>query len=302
MKLYYYKDPQGNFGDDMNPWLWDRLLPDLLDDNNEEHLFVAIGTVLSHRLPQARRYTVFGSGVGYGDKPNTGIGEWDIRFVRGPLSAEALQLGEGSHITDPAILVSEFMPEVPKQHKFGFVPHHDSVRNFNWEPLCIKAGIHYISPQQSPETAMREIASCEVIIAEAMHGAIIADSFRIPWIPVRCYPHILDFKWRDWCLSMGLDYRPTEIPSVYKMQDGDNFSKKLKTKIKRYLKRLNIWSTNWTEPPPMQSRPEQIMEAEQSLLAVTKKEAVLSDQDIFDARLKSINKALDALKSEYAKP
>ena len=33
MKLYYYKAPLGNFGDDLNPWLWPRLLPDIFDDD-----------------------------------------------------------------------------------------------------------------------------------------------------------------------------------------------------------------------------------------------------------------------------
>ncbi len=27
MKLYYYKDVIGNFGDDLNSWLWDALIP-----------------------------------------------------------------------------------------------------------------------------------------------------------------------------------------------------------------------------------------------------------------------------------
>ena len=58
VKLYYYKATAGNFGDDLNSWLWDRLLPNAFDgicyhrhssherNNNENTLFVGIGTLL----------------------------------------------------------------------------------------------------------------------------------------------------------------------------------------------------------------------------------------------------------------
>ena len=45
MKLVYYQDPKGNFGDDLNPWLWERLLPGRLDDDPSE-LLVGMGTIL----------------------------------------------------------------------------------------------------------------------------------------------------------------------------------------------------------------------------------------------------------------
>ena len=40
-----------------------------------------------------------------------------------------------------------------------------------------------------------------------MHGAIVADTLRVPWIPVRTNPKILPFKWLDWCQSVKLPYR-----------------------------------------------------------------------------------------------
>jgi succinoglycan biosynthesis protein ExoV len=33
MKLFYFKDPAGNFGDDLNLWLWPKVLPGILDED-----------------------------------------------------------------------------------------------------------------------------------------------------------------------------------------------------------------------------------------------------------------------------
>ena len=45
-----------------------------------------------------------------------------------------------------------------------------------------------------------------------MHGAIVADTLRIPWVPVVCSPAIPPFKWIDWTRSLDLDYRPRGLP------------------------------------------------------------------------------------------
>src|ERR1019366_6854573 len=54
-------------------------------------------------------------------------------------------------------------------------------------------------------------ASAKLVVAEAMHGAIVADTLRIPWIAVECSPEILPFKWVDWCQSMDLPYKPFQL-------------------------------------------------------------------------------------------
>ncbi|HRG56916.1 MAG TPA: hypothetical protein PLG56_12795, partial [Lacunisphaera sp.] len=64
MKLYYYRDPIGNFGDDLNPWIWTSLLPEILDGDDKE-LFLGIGTVINSAVPAAPRKLVFGAGLGY---------------------------------------------------------------------------------------------------------------------------------------------------------------------------------------------------------------------------------------------
>jgi succinoglycan biosynthesis protein ExoV len=113
MKLYYYKDVVGNFGDDLNSWLWDTLLPDFFDQDDSVRMS-GIGTIINTAMPKTNKWIVFSSGVGYGNPPaNFGDDSWDILSVRGPLSAKVLGLPQDKYITDGAALLNtleEFKP------------------------------------------------------------------------------------------------------------------------------------------------------------------------------------------------
>jgi succinoglycan biosynthesis protein ExoV len=67
MKLVHFRGPNGerNLGDELGPWLWERLLDARFDDD-PDGLFLGIGTILNDRVPSASRIVIFGSGVGYG--------------------------------------------------------------------------------------------------------------------------------------------------------------------------------------------------------------------------------------------
>ena len=43
MKLHYFRSPHGNFGDDLNAWLWPELMPDVWDDGRDGITFVGAG-------------------------------------------------------------------------------------------------------------------------------------------------------------------------------------------------------------------------------------------------------------------
>ena len=53
------------------------------------------------------------------------------------------------------------------------------------------------------------------MLTEALHGAIVADALRVPWIPIRLYDRYSEFKWRDWTESMHLPLNVHEVPPVY---------------------------------------------------------------------------------------
>jgi succinoglycan biosynthesis protein ExoV len=250
MKLYYYKAPGGNFGDDLNPWLWNRLIPDLLDED-ESSLFVGIGTLLNHRVPPAPRKQVFGSGAGYGEtlKPDS---RWKFYCVRGPLTAEVLGLDKKLAITDAAALISQEVIHAPERSIVSFMPHHDSMFRADWRAISEAAGLHYIDPTAPVDEVLQDINRSRLVVAEAMHGAIVADALRVPWIPVKCYSHVLDFKWQDWCSSLDMNYKPFVLPEIWDAERNLGVKAKLVNQIKRGSMKLRMGG-DWTPPPPPKS-------------------------------------------------
>ena len=220
VKLLYYNGKEkeieaSNFGDELNPWLWPRLLPNAFDQDASS-LFVGIGTLLNEHLPQQPKKIIFGSGVGYGKTPQVDS-TWKIYFVRGQLSAKALEIQPEMGLTDPAILVRQFFkPTGQKKYRQAYIPHFtESLYNGSaWKALCQSLNLHYIDPTQPVEQVLSEIACSEILFAEAMHGAIVADALRVPWVAVKTKRDILDFKWSDWLSSVQLSYQPATIKRV----------------------------------------------------------------------------------------
>lgn len=218
--LYYYKDPRGNFGDDLNPWIFPRLIGRELkhaDFSSSEPMLIGIGTLLGHEFPEAVRKIVFSTGAGYGKKRPTAGPNWDIRCVRGPLTAKLLGLDPKLAITDGAILLASLKDHLPAprtglKSKVGVFLHHKSAMERNWRSICERAGLHYLDPHQSVEHTLAEMQALDCIVCEAMHGAIVADTLRIPWIPIKIYNHINEFKWNDWTRSLNMDFLPVPSP------------------------------------------------------------------------------------------
>ena len=212
MKIYYFKDPVGNFGDDLNSWLWDTLIPGYFDSDDTVRLS-GIGTIIITSMPMARKWFVFSSGVGYGYPPvNFGDDNWNILCVRGPLSAKILGLDKNKAITDGAALLNtldEFKP-LPENERKGiiFIPHHHALLSGQWELACKLSNIEFVNPQWDSKIVIQKIRHAKMVIADAMHAAIIADAMRVPWVPVITSPQINTFKWLDWTQTINLSYEP----------------------------------------------------------------------------------------------
>lgn len=226
MKLYYFKKKEGNFGDDLNGWLWQELVPNAFDED-ERSVFFGIGTIINDRIyeraPKADKIVVFGSGVGYGRTPLRNLPDigdkWKVYCVRGPLSARALGLKDDMVVSDAAVLIRRlFKCTEEKKYSFSYIPHvNQAIKHGGlWKRVCDQLGYGYIDPRWSRDEVLRSLCQAEVIIAEAMHGAIVADALRIPWIAARTTDTIFEFKWQDWCRSVDLNYQPQTITGLPK--------------------------------------------------------------------------------------
>jgi succinoglycan biosynthesis protein ExoV len=217
MKLHYFRSPHGNFGDDLNAWLWPELLPGMWDEGADGITFVGVGTILNRLVPQTRLKIVLGSGVGYSPLPdNLHDGSWSVLGIRGPLSARAAGLPARAVITDGAILLGTMdglvKPDDARTGGVVFVPHVSSTETGAWEEVCAELGITYIDPRWNFHEVFELIGNARLVLTEAMHGAIVADTLRVPFVPLVSSREISSFKWMDWTLSMGLPYRPIRLP------------------------------------------------------------------------------------------
>lgn len=220
MQLHFYRDPTGNFGDDLNPWLWPRLLPKPIDDCfDDSTLLVGIGSILNQGIPkEPARKIVFSSGLGYGPPPSI-TKQWHFYCVRGPLTAVQLGLPAAKAICDGAILVREYVqPAERVPNGAAYMPHHKTARFDDWRGICDALSLRYVDPGAPVEETLEIIRGSSVLITEAMHGAIVADALRVPWIPVRTRPWIQEFKWKDWSSSVGIEHEFEWLPSLCNAQ------------------------------------------------------------------------------------
>jgi hypothetical protein len=232
MRYLYYKSDRGNFGDDLNPWLWSKFFGENnVDDNN---VLLGIGSILHNdielikSLKSNQRKIVFGAGVRPSYTHFKTDKTWDIRFLRGPLSAGTFG-NKYKYIADAAYamrLTENFneLKNQDKKHEIGLMPYFKSMQYFDWEGICKLLGFKFISPysENGVEQTVKEIASCKVLITEAMHGAIVADILRVPWsryvlsTPFTEGPMVSEFKWADWLHSINLGNIDVTFINFYK--------------------------------------------------------------------------------------
>ena len=124
-----------------------------------------------------------------------------------------------SAVTDAAALLrrQRVLPKREIRYRFSYMPHAEFSygAGSSWEKICHDLGFGYISATWSFERILEALAETEVLITEAMHGAIIADTMRVPWIAAQSSQVINAFKWEDWTRSVHLEYQPHMLTSLW---------------------------------------------------------------------------------------
>jgi succinoglycan biosynthesis protein ExoV len=234
LRLYVWRGASRNFGDELNDLLWPRLLPGLVDCRPVEvgavddgrgdeagageagtGLFLGIGSVLDARHAAGRRKIVAGAGFGGYQRPASLDGSWEIYWVRGPRTACQLGLPAGFGLGDPASLLPLAYP-VARQDSgaIGFMPHFESLARGAWPAAAAAAGVTLIDPRGPPCLILRQIAGCRVLLSEALHGVIVADALRVPWVALTPVAPIHRAKWQDWAESVDLTVRFQALPAA----------------------------------------------------------------------------------------
>lgn len=280
MNLIYFKADIGNFGDDLNLFLWEKLLGDF--NNFDDKLdFIGIGSILDNRILENKDHkkVVFGSGIRDIDFRTSPEDNLEIQFVRGPISSRLNN--DAKYITDSAycLRLLDLNVEKTKKYKISFIPYFRNYYNLNWKLFEKISGIHVINPTANVNDVIKEINQSEFIYTSAMHGAILADIYRVPWRRVRFNRvgyesnFTSELKWQDWLRTIGesnhqsidLDFnlnqkfsRVTEIIKLLKItkkMKGNRFSlsndiiiseidEKLESEVNLFIKKYKNESSN----------------------------------------------------------
>ena len=222
MKLVFFRGKVPNFGDELNLHVWPALLPQGFLDEDESELFVGIGSIIGDHLPAASRKFVMGSGyAGYMGLPDVHDGTWDIRFVRGPDTARTLKISPDLAIADSAVLLRAMdLPAPDESVGIAFMPHYESLERGDWAEACRLAGMTLIDATEPVEKVLAQLRGARLLITEAMHGAIVADALRTPWIGARPIYGGHHRKWLDWAGALDVKVRlnplkPTSVLEYY---------------------------------------------------------------------------------------
>ena len=214
MKLTYYQSDPPNFGDELNASMWQHLLPQGFLDEDDSELFLGIGSILWDYLPEAPKKIVAGSGFGgYTSAPDVHDGSWSVLWVRGPMTAEKLGLDPELAITDSAVLLRETpLPPPATDVDIAFMPHFQSVDRGAWAEICDLAGVTFLDPRAPVDHLLSQISGARLVITEAMHGAIVSDALRRPWIGVLPFHNLHQAKWQDWAKSLDIKLQSRSLP------------------------------------------------------------------------------------------
>jgi hypothetical protein len=209
-------EPRANFGDYLTELLHGAFFAGRpLEDDLATHL---IGSVISDHYVEAarrvgRRIVFWGCGLRHprGLQPrNRAIA--DIRGVRGLLSRALLDLPKGTPIGDPGLLLPRFHQPTPaRETKKRTVCIRHAGTTMSDADLLAQTGAELvlnalIEPSSGACLALiDEIASASFVLTAALHGAVTAYAYGVPFAYLNDRRIDIPFKWADFSSSIGYD-------------------------------------------------------------------------------------------------
>jgi len=211
----WYEREEGNFGDDLNPWILERISGKKIINSRRiinfrgelEYLFIGsiIGDYGNHAMH------IMGSGLIRADKKINYSKKSSFLWVRGPLTREKL-IESGYSCPevylDPALLLPLiYVPLKKELFKLGVIPHyvdkdHPLIEKLRKHDQCI-----IIDVESPVEDVINYINCCCKVVSSSLHGIIVADAYGIPskWIELSNKVIGEGFKFRDYFMSVERD-------------------------------------------------------------------------------------------------
>ena len=286
---------KSNFGDELNFYIFPRLIGEhlrgwvlkqnhhlLTSEEYKEELIFGIGSILQDLVSSKSKKIIFGAGYGWGLAPDI-LQNWEILFPRGPLTGYALGKNINAEYSCDAAYLLKLIPEWDKftenteKKRTIVIPHHGNKlfkKYFNCRNIeFIDVGdIRFISPTANIEWIINQIIGSNIVYAEAMHAAIVADLLRCPWQPIVIGEPVCEFKWHDWAASMEMIYRPVVVVRSWR---------KVSTRMKVELI----------------VRPHNCIEKIANELSNNPHTGQLSNESVLERRLSFLSERVDALKN-----
>lgn len=309
----YYPQGSDNVGDELNAWLWPTLLGDVA--SGEDIALLGIGTLLNEpfcrQLRSEQSIVVLGTGAGYGALPQLDK-RWKFYAVRGPHTAREMGISLDLAIADSAYLLAglDWRAGVPDRTagEVLVVPHHRSLQLLDWQALCDDAGLTLLSPLLPAEVFTVRLRTARLVLAEAMHGAILADIARVP-VPWQAFSFGRQFnlgKWLDWSEAFGINLRVQRIQGFYDPDYADNRAAGLGKHVVRSFKARSaahgLGKAKWCSiTPPSWQVTRDKARVQKSLQALAAQAGQLSSTQIFEQRVAQLLGAVNALRKDLGR-
>jgi hypothetical protein len=195
----FWWDGHPNFGDDMTPWLLPHYGLAAAYRSAGTARLAGIGSILEF-LPEDWDGVVWGSGLM--EERAHPLPRARFLAVRGELTRQLANVKGPVALGDPGILTSRHVRRPRPRWEVGIVPHGHHRSHRGLAELAHSAGsrVRVVNVHQGAAAAVREIASCSVVLTTSLHGLVVADSYGIPAVWTTLDPPLGggDFKFRDY--------------------------------------------------------------------------------------------------------
>lgn len=208
-----------NFGDDLNPYLFQTLLQKEVfrDSKQQFHHILGVGSILERANAKS---IVVGSGF---IRPEGSFKEQpaQILAVRGELTQA--KLGYSNLLLgDPGIIVPSLLGiQSSNEVDLVVVPHVD----FYQQVVSIYGRrVRVVDPSKEFDQVIAEIASASVVISQSLHGLVMADGLGIPNLWVSPHGKMIggEFKFMDYYSTT----QHAKAPITFEQALADNYWKK----------------------------------------------------------------------------